>query len=135
MADLTITAANVVPQAGSTIKSATAGVAIAAGQPIYINTTTNQAELADANALASAEVAGIAVNSAAAGQPVSYVSNGPVALGSVLTTGAVYVLSSTAGGLAPVADLSSTEYTSILGVASSATVLAVKINNTGSLTA
>lgn len=135
MADLSVTASSVVPQAGATIKSGTAGEAISAGELVYLNTTTNTIDLADANALASAAVVGIAVCSAATGQPVSFVSAGPVALGSILTAGAVYVLSSTAGGLAPVADLSSTEYTSIIGVASSATVLNVKINNTGALTA
>lgn len=133
MADLTVTASSVVPQQGSTIKSATAAAAITAGEPLYIN-SNNQADLADANAALSAVVAGLAVCTASAGQPVSYVSAGPVAVGSILTAGAIYVLSSNAGGIAPSADLSSTEYTSILGVAASASVLNVKINNSGALT-
>lgn len=134
MADLTITATSVVPQSGATIRTATAAAAITAGQILYLN-SSGQAALADANALASAEVVGMAVCNAAAGQAVSYIADGRCAMGTILTAGAIYVLSSTAGGLCPAADLSSTEYTSIVGVATSTSVLSVKINNSGALTA
>lgn len=134
MADLTITATSVVPQPGATIRSATAAAAITAGQILYLN-SSGLAALADANASASSEVVGMAVCNAAAGQTVSYISAGPCAMGTILTAGVIYVLSSTAGGLCPAADLGSTEYTSIVGVATSTSVLSVKINNSGALTA
>lgn len=134
MADLTITASSVVPGAGAVVKSAIAAVAITAGQLVYID-ANGQAALADANAATTDNVVGMATNNAAASQPVNYVAKGLVDVGSVLTAAAVYVLSSTARGICPVADLGSTEYTTIIGVAVDANTLEIDIKVSGVVTA
>jgi len=51
-------------------------------------------------------------------------------MGSILTTGTIYVLSDD-GAIAPAADLGSGDYVSIIGIAVSATVLDVQIHNSG----
>lgn len=131
MVDLVITAANVVPQTGALIEHGTYGATVTAGMSVYLNTTTREWEPADADTLATANAAGIALNSAGDGQPGAVVVEGPVALGAVLTVGSVYVVSSTAGGIAPSADLVATDYVSVLGTPISTSVLQVKRIITG----
>lgn len=129
--DLTITASDVLEGSGAGVGNGIAGATIAAGEVVYEDAADSaKLKLADANtSSATAAVKGIAINSAAAGQRVSYVKSGPTTLGAVLTVGKVYVLSATAGKIAPVADLASGWRTSILGVAKSTTSLDVQINN------
>lgn len=123
MADLTITAANVVPGARARIESYISGEAVAIGQSAYIKASDGRAYKADANA--SAEAAGsvgrgIAVSTAsAAGQQVDLQVSGVLAFGAILTNGEIYVASATAGGIAPEADLTTGWYVTLLGVATS----------------
>lgn len=132
MADLTMTPANVVPQAGANIQRATAGEAIDAGEIIYLDSTdNNEAKLADTSTQAKAAAVGIAVNSAAEGQPVDYVSSGNVALGSILTASVGYAVADTAGGLRPFADNGTGDWITQIGIAKSATILTVNIVQTG----
>jgi hypothetical protein len=117
MANLTLTAANVVPSAAATYSRAAAGVAIGAGDIIFLD-TDRTFKLSDANAVAPANtVTGIAANSAAVGQPVAAVTADPaLAIGGTVTQGEVLVLSATPGKIAPVADLATGYNVVILGV-------------------
>lgn len=130
MADLSITAANVVAGTGATVVRGYAGAAITAGQTVYLDTVNNEYLLADADSgTAAAKVpSGIALNGAADGQPLAVLTAGPVTLGSILTEGVSYYLSATAGGIAPYADLGSGDDVVHLGIATSASVLDVKIH-------
>lgn len=118
--DLSITAANVVPSAAARKSSATAGATVAAGQLIYIDASdSNKAKLADTDSATAAvrTVAGIAVNSAASGQTLEYVYYDPaLAIGSGRTANMVLIASATAGGIAPVADLTTGWYLNVIGV-------------------
>lgn len=131
MADLTITAANVLKTAvaGYTASEETvvAGATITAGQTVYLDSTdSNKAKLADANASqATAQTYGIALHAALSGQPLRILRGGPLSLGTILTRGLIYVQSATAGGIAPSADLASGHYSTILGWAYSTSVLIV----------
>lgn len=132
-ADLSITAANVIPSRNAIIAQATAGATITAGQLIYIDSTDldtqsrGKAKLADANSATAAvrSVAGIAINSAASGQQVSYVVRDTALqiASSGLTAGAIYGLSATAGGLAPSADFTTGWYPSVVAIAKSTTTI------------
>lgn len=131
-ADLTITAANVVPSNNAVVRYATAGATIAAGQLIYLDAADldvnnfGKAKLSDANgAVALRVVEGMAVNSASAGQRVSYVSHDPalVIAASGLTTNMVLISSATAGGVAPVADLTTGWYLHAVAVVKNATTI------------
>jgi hypothetical protein len=131
MADISVTAASVVPTSTTKRQTKNAAAAITAGQVVYVN-SSDLVALADNDAsVTTAAAVGIALNSCAAGQPCSYATSGDVTFNAVLTAGAVYVLSSTAGGIAPVADLASDDYVTILGVASTTTNLTININASG----
>lgn len=131
MTDISVTASSVVPGAGAKRQTKTASVAITAGQVVYVN-SSDQLALADNDAsTTTASAVGIALNSCAANQPCSYATSGPVTFNAVLTSGTIYVLSATAGGIAPAADLDAEDYVTILGVASSTTSLTVNIFASG----
>jgi hypothetical protein len=133
MADLAITAANVVPGVNAKVVGGTAGAAITAGKTVYQDPTDLRFKLADCDSAVAAEraVNGIALNGASAGQPVDVLIEGDITIGAVLTAGTVYFLSGTAGGICPVADLNAGDYPTIIGIAKSASVLSVKINGSG----
>lgn len=132
MADLTITAANVIPASDTPIGEGTAGGTIVAGNPLYIDAAdSNKLKPCDSTSAAKAACVGIAVNSASSGQPVKYARAQTVAMGSVFTVGAIFVVSENAGGIAPIADLGSAEFVTIIGVATSATELYIGIVASG----
>ena len=89
--------------------------------------------MADSNSATSeAKTAyGIALNGASDGQPLSVIRSGDLTINAVLTAGAAYYLSETAGGIQPVADLGTGEYVGLIGVAKSTTVLSVRIVTPG----
>jgi hypothetical protein len=129
MADLTITAANVKKTDSTLITEGIAGATVTAGQPVYKDSTaSNKLKPADADVLASAAAVGIALHGASADQPLKYATGGNLTLGAVMTAGAVYVVSTTAGGIAPVADLGSGDFVTLLGIATSTSNLKLSIS-------
>lgn len=138
MADLTITPANVIAQAGANASEGTAGVAITAGQMLYKNASDGKMYLADANlSLAAATALGVALHAAAVGQPIRYAISGDVAFGAILTVGAIYVLSATdsSGAIAPVADLASGWFPMVVGIAWSTSVMTLLMGTQSTPTA
>lgn len=133
MADLSITAASVLAGTGADVESGRAGAAITAGQIVYRDSATGNYLLADSNSATAAarRPRGIALHAAASGQPLAVHKEGPITIGATMIAGVAYYLSDTPGGLAPVADVGSGEYSSIIGIATSTTVLDVKIHSSG----
>lgn len=116
---------------GSQVQTGIAGAAITAGETLYINAnvTPQTLLLADADASATtAQLVGIALCNAAIGQPVTYLTNGPITIGATVVVGAIYILSATAGAICPVADLASGMYPVIIGSATTAGIIQVNIN-------
>lgn len=133
MADLSITAANVIAGSDAAIVNGRAGATVTAGQVVYREASTGKYKLAD-NDSATAEVkvpAGIALHGAADGQPLAVQTGGDITIGATLTPGSAYVLSSTPGAIAPVADLGTGDYVVQLGLAKTAAVLALRITIPG----
>lgn len=134
MADLTITAANVVSGAGAKIEHGTAGATITAGQVVYLDSlTTGKWLLADNNSATAAARSprGVALHGASLNQPIAVQTEGPITIGATVTAGVAYYLSDTPGGICVVADLASGEYPTVLGLATSASVLNLKIQSSG----
>lgn len=134
MSDLAITAAQVLPGTGARVNKYTAGEAIAAGKPVYLDTVTNTVKLADCDAASplKATVLGIALNGAATGQPVDIQeSGGEITLGAdaSMVAGTIYILSGTAGGICPDADAATADSITIIGVAKTAAILLLRIVN------
>jgi hypothetical protein len=118
MSDLSVTAANVDPADNAIIINGTAGATITAGQSIYKDSTDNKIKLADADSsLATAAAVGISLNGASDDQPIQYQSSGDIDIGATLTVGEIYLVSDTAGRIAPEADVGSGGWVTILGVA------------------
>ncbi len=137
MSDISITAASVLAGANAKRRVGKAGATITAGQVVYEDSSdSNKFKLADADAsAATAKVAGIALHGASSGQPLEidsddddFTPGGTLSLSAAGDTG-IYVLSGTAGGIAPVDDLAAGDYPVILGVAKSATKMILKIIN------
>jgi hypothetical protein len=132
MADISITAANVVPGSDVVRESGTAGATITAGQLVYLDTSDMKFKLADSNGAAALRVPnGIALNGASNGQPLSVQKGGDITIGGTMTAGIPYFLSDTPGGLCPLPDIGTGEYSCIVGIAKSTSVLAVNIQPSG----
>jgi len=132
MADLSITAANV-GVSGSTakVRIVQVGEAVEQGEVGYLDTATSKYKLADASAEATAVVAGVFLTPAAADGYAVMATSGGIDLGVTLTVAATLVLSDTAGKIMPIADLTSGEYSSTLGICTAADTLELKIDNSG----
>lgn len=133
MADLTITAANVVAGVGAETENGTLAETVTAGRVVYKKPADGLWALADNNSATEAarEAMGIALNGGSVNQPVRVLRSGPVTIGATMTAGVAYYLSDTAGGICPVADLGAGEYSCLIGMATSTTVLDVKIQYSG----
>lgn len=133
MADLTLTAASVLAGSGASIKHGTAGATITAGQQLYLDTATDTWKLADSNGASAAirTPTATSLHASLAGQPITVLTSGPITIGAALTAGVAYYLSDTPGGICPVADLATGEYPTIIGIATSATVLEVDYTSSG----
>jgi hypothetical protein len=133
MADLTITATSVVRGSDATVQTGTAGATITAGQPVYSDSSdAGQLKAADANASdATATVVGIALHAAGDEQPLVYQTGGSITIGATVAVGTTYVLSATAGGIAPNVDATTGWRKSHIGVATSTTVIKLNLFNSG----
>jgi hypothetical protein len=133
MADLTVTAASVLWTSGSKI-SGIAGASVTAGQALYLDSTTSTLKLAQADGTtAEAAAVGIALHAAGTGQPLVYADQGSIInIGATTTKATTYVVSAAAGGVAPQADLVSTNKITRLGYATDAVgAFVVDIRATG----
>lgn len=134
MADLSITASGVRPSANANIQTGRAGSAITAGEAIARD-TDGTLKPADSNGTPPLNaIVGVACNSApGVGQPISYVTNDVLfAPGCTPVSGTVYVLSVNPGGICPASDLSTSgEYTNIVGIGASSSVLVVNVFASG----
>ena len=132
MADVTITAASVLHGSGATLEDGLAGEAITAGQSLYWKTSTrtwfkakNSGTAAESGYATGSKV-GFAVNSApGAGQYVKVLRGGLYTAGGTLVVGTAYVIGDAYGGLAPASDLGSSDYVTVMGVATTAAILKV----------
>lgn len=129
-ADLSVTAASVVPGARAKTVVGTAGATITAGQLLYFDSSAGTYKLADANASATtATVVGIAATGASASQPIVVITeDDDLTVGATLSmTAPIYCCSATAGGIAPSADLTTGWYPGVVLVAKSTTKAVFKI--------
>lgn len=134
MADLTITASEVAGSGQGLFRTGTAFEAISAGKAVYLDAANGgKVRLADADALNSSRVVGIALNNASAGQPVEYLVNGGTitVTTSTFASGVPYYVSTTAGGLAPYADLGSGDFVTLVGIGTGTTSMRILLAISG----
>ncbi len=130
MVDLVITSTDVDKVSGSQ-RTAEAGVVITAGDSIYID-AAGLAQLCEKDqTVVEAAFDGIALNDAGVAQPVTYQVSGEIDLGSVLAAGIVYGVGAGPGALAPVADITTGNFGTVVGIGISATNLKIGVNRSG----
>lgn len=135
MADISITAANVLGSSTAVrLTQYKAGETLTAGQPVYLNSSSQWVKL-DINAAATgngvSDVRGITENGAASGQPVSVVTEDTdFTVGGTLTNGSALYGSTTAGGITHDVPASGS-YPVYIGQAKSTTKAVVKFNASG----
>lgn len=127
MADITVTAANVLAGTGAQTKPVTYGGTITAGMAVYKDSATSTYKACDTSTAAKALAEGIALNGGASGQPGLILTSGQITIGGTVAVGTVYTVSDNAGGIAPDADRGAGDFVTVLGVGVSATVIAVNI--------
>lgn len=132
MADISVTAANVGVTTDSVVELVQVGETVTQGQPGYKKASDGLYYKADANASsATAAALGVFVTGASTNGYALLCRSGSYLAGATLTVGETYVVSATAGGIAPLSDVTTGWYVTILGVASSASTLALSIFRSG----
>lgn len=120
MADLVVTAANVVKGAGAVTATGIAGESITQGEAVYKKAADNEYYSTTAFTAAEAVFAGIALCAAASDQPIVIQTEGSIDIGATVTVGTVYCLSEAGGGICPNADLIASDYCTMVGVGTAA---------------
>lgn len=130
MVDITITAGNVLKGTGASTGVGTAGAAITAGDPLYADAADGfKLKPCIATSAAAAKCVGIALCDCADEQQVVYLTQGQITIGATVVVGQTYVVSAAApGGIAPLADLVSTNFPTILGIAITNAIIDVLIH-------
>lgn len=123
MADISITAASVIPSANAELYRKTAAATITAGQVVYL-LANGTVGLADANGASPLyNVFGIAVTGGGAGQVITVCrKDAALVIGATLVIGDTLWLSATPGGItSTAADIVTGMFNTVLGVAVSTT--------------
>ena len=135
MADLTITAANVVWVSGSSPLLGIIGETVTAGQAVYLKSSDSRLWKAQADGTSEeATAVGVLLNGGSAGQMGIYAPVGAtINIGATTVKTTTYLVSATAGGVCPQADISTTgHYHSRIGYATATTgTFVVEPKNTG----
>jgi hypothetical protein len=131
MADVTFTAASVLPGTGAVLADVNYGATLTQGLCVYLDTSDNEYKIADCTTTTTtANVAGLAMVAGGDGQRGVIQSAGYVTCDN-LVANTVYVLSA-AGAICPAADYSAvTDYLTVIGVSVSTTSLKLGINAAG----
>jgi hypothetical protein len=128
MADISIAGADVLKSSAAQAVSCIWGETIVQGDVVYLNSSDSKMYKSDTDDNTKKSVTGVALTAGAAGQPGFYTPEDPdLVIGAHgVALGGIIVLSGTAGKMAPAADLASGDYTTVLGVAKTATTIAFK---------
>lgn len=125
-ADLTITAGNVkVVDNDSDVERVRFGEAVTQGQAVYRKDSDGKWYKTDCDSATAevCEVDGVVLTPASTNEYGYVVTGGLMNVGATLTVGEIYVASDTAGGIRPEADNGSGDTVTIIGVATTTSIL------------
>lgn len=132
MADAVISSSLVQPSPAAPYETGIAAVQITAGQGVYRDgADRDRVKLAVATALASANARGIATCNASSGQPVRWQTFENLNLGGGVSVGTVYGVSTNAGGIAPITDVTTGNYITTFGVGATTNIIALQVHRSG----
>lgn len=134
MADLSQTPANVaIGNQNCPTRLVQFGEAVTQGQPLYQSASDSKWYRADADTEAAAKAGALALTPGSTdgyglvALPSSTPGRSLVNLGATLTVGEIYVVSTNVGAIAPIGDLASGDYVTVLGVATTSALLDLQI--------
>lgn len=132
MADVVVTATEVLPGTGTLYYDGILGATVTAGQTVYLDSATSTLKLGDADdTQATAAIKGIAMNGGGSGQVCRVATGGSIDPGFTVTVGTRYVQSGTAGGICPIADLAPSDWVTDVGYGTTASNLVLDVRATG----
>jgi spore germination protein YaaH len=130
MADLSQTAANVaIGSANASTARVQFGEGVTQGQPVYLNTDAKYYRCDANDTLAKAACAGIVLTPASTNgygiivKPGTVNGDTLVNLGATLVVGTAYGVSATLGAICPIADITTTQFPTIIGFAVTTSLL------------
>jgi hypothetical protein len=128
MANITQTAANVAAGSSATrVQLVQAGETITQGMPVYLASDGKYYQT-DANDTAvKAQAKGIGVSPASTDGYFLMAVDGLINLGATLAVGQIYCVSATKGAIAPYGDLTTNDFVTILGIATTTTLMDINI--------
>lgn len=121
------------PTANTTMKLGVYGSTNSAGQSAYLDAADTKYKLADSNAsAATAASVGVYITPGVL-DGYGYIATGGsvILVGTTMVVGTVYCPGTTAGSIVPISDLTTGDYSTILGTASTATQLDLAIKASG----
>ncbi len=131
MGDVAITAANVAQKGTVVLEQVTYGETVTRGEVVYQKTSDSEFYLADVTTSAETATAkGFVFSAGGDGEKGTIVKSGPLNVGGTLVKGNAYVLSA-AGAISPEADLTTSDYITHLGYATTTDTLEVAIKAHG----
>lgn len=131
MANLSVTAGNVVPDDGYAFVEGIAGETLTQGVAVYLKASDSRYWLAHCEtSSATAEAKGIALTGGSAGQPVRVMTGGTINIGATVAVGTVYLLS-TAGLIMPHGDIATSDWITLLGVGTTTAKIKLGISISG----
>lgn len=136
MADVAITAANVVKGTGAVTKQVTYGATITQGMVLYEKAADSEWYPVDADdAITAYTPLGIALTAGANGQPGIVQIAGEITVGGTLVAGSAYYCSATTAG-SFAADLPAAgDYSTLVGIAKTTAIMILALTAQGTVTA
>ena len=132
MADITVTVASVVRNETGVEDHGIAGATIAQGMTLYKDSSaSDQLKGAITTTAATANCVGIALNAARSGQPVAFCRKGSMNPGGTVAVGTVYIVSVNAGGIAPITDVLTGQFVTVLGVGTATNAIDINLQASG----
>lgn len=118
MAIISVTAANVALVSGANVERGfLLGGTVTAGQAVYLSSSNTWIAADTDSSATTAAASGVALNGGASGQPVAVAKAGCVVnMGGTVAIGTVYILDGDAGGICPVTDIATNDWTTVIGV-------------------
>ena len=132
MADVIITATDVEVVGSTEGRLVQFGVAVTQGQVVYRSTADNKYYLANCGVSTTARAVGIVISNCAI-NTFGYIlgtKNAVINIGGTVAVGEIYVVSDTDGNIMPSTDLTSGQYLTVLGYATTASNLVINITDT-----
>lgn len=133
MAAISVTPGSVLRVDGVVAQGYLAGATITAGQVVYVDSNGVVQVATNATSAGSgvgSSVVGVALNGGSSGQPIDILTNGTVNIGGTAAIGKEYKLG-TAGGIIPVDDTVGGEYSTAVGIGTTAANIKLGFNVSG----